>query len=74
LSRKVRAQAKRAGVTYKFLWVKPSGEQLREIAGLVDSGVIRPIVGATFPFHETPQALESLSRGGTRGKTVITAP
>ncbi len=71
LSSKVRKQAKKANVSYEFLLMQASGDQLRQIAQLVDSGTIRPIVGATFPFAETPRALESLSKGGIRGKAVI---
>lgn len=72
LSRKIRAQAARAGVSYEFLWMRASGEQLRQIAQLVDAGAIRPVVGATFPFDQTPEALASLSRDGMRGKAVVT--
>ena len=72
LSSKIRRQAAKARVGYEFLWMRASGEQLRQIARLVDSGVIRPVVGATFPFDQTPQALESLGRGSIRGKAVIT--
>lgn len=74
LSRKIRAQAKRAGVTYQFFLMHASGDQLRQIAELVDAGTIRPLVGATFPFDQTPQALASLSQGGIRGKAVVTIP
>jgi NADPH:quinone reductase-like Zn-dependent oxidoreductase len=71
LSSKVRRQARKLGVTYEFLFMRADGEQLRAIAQLVDAGAIRPIVGATFPFDEAPTALESLHRGGTRGKSVL---
>lgn len=71
LSRKTRAQAKKLGVTYRFLLMRADGAQLRDIAALVDSGVIRPVVGATFPFHETPKALSSLSSNRIRGKAVV---
>lgn len=74
LSRKIRSQAKKAGGNYEFLLMRASGEQLREIAQLVDDGIIRPIVGRTFPFDQTPQALQSLAKGGIRGKAVITGP
>jgi NADPH:quinone reductase-like Zn-dependent oxidoreductase len=74
LSRKVRAQAARAGVSYEFLWMRASGEQLRQIAELVDAGAIRPVVGASFAFDQTPEALASLSQGGIRGKAVVTIP
>jgi NADPH:quinone reductase-like Zn-dependent oxidoreductase len=74
LSAKVRRQAAKLGVSYEFLFMHGSGEQLRTITRLVDDGVLRPVVGRTFPFDQAPQALESLQRGGTRGKTVLTFP
>jgi NADPH:quinone reductase-like Zn-dependent oxidoreductase len=73
LSGKIRRQAKRLGVGYEFLFVRASGDQLRQITTLVDQGVLRPVVGKVFDFDQTPQALQSLSRGGIRGKAVITA-
>ncbi|MGN6219358.1 MAG: NADP-dependent oxidoreductase [Microbacterium sp.] len=72
LSRKTRALARRLGVTYEFLLMHASGDQLRQIAELVDAGVIRPVVGATFPFDQTVQALASLGTSSIRGKAVIT--
>ena len=74
LSAKVRRQARKLGVRYEFLLMGASGDQLREVARLVDDGVLRPVVGETFPFEQTPQALAALTRGGIRGKVVITAP
>jgi NADPH:quinone reductase-like Zn-dependent oxidoreductase len=73
LSGKIRKQAKKLGVTYEFLFVRASGDQLRQITALVDQGVLRPVVGRVFGFGQTPQALQSLSQGGIRGKAVITA-
>ena len=72
LSRRIRTQAKKLGVTYEFLFMSASGDQLREIASLVDDGILRPVVGSTFPFDETPSALAALASGGIRGKVVIT--
>jgi len=71
LSRKVRARAKKLGVSYEFLFMRAEGAQLRKITELVDAGVIRPVVGATFAFDETPAALASLDTSSTRGKTVV---
>lgn len=71
LSRKVRAQAKRLGVAYTFLFMRASGEQLRQIAELVDAGAIRPIVGRVLPFEEAADGIASLTRGGIRSKVVI---
>jgi len=74
LSSKIRRQAKKLGVSYEFLLMDDSGDQLRQIATLVDNGTLRPVIGKTFPFDETPQALEALAKGGIRGKAVITVP
>jgi NADPH:quinone reductase-like Zn-dependent oxidoreductase len=72
LSSKVRRQARKLGVSYEFLFMRASGEQLRQISALVDDGVLRPVVGKVFDFEDTPQALESLAKGGIRGKAVVT--
>ncbi|MBT2473091.1 NADP-dependent oxidoreductase [Microbacterium sp. ISL-103] len=74
LSRKIRSQARRLDVDYTFLFMRASGDQLREIAALVDDGVLRPIVGRVFPFDETVAGIESLAKGGIRGKAVIANP
>ncbi|KQO48099.1 MULTISPECIES: NADP-dependent oxidoreductase [unclassified Frigoribacterium] len=74
LSRGVRAQAKKLGVSYEFLFMRADGHQLREIAALVDAGAIRPVVGATHPFAETATALDGLGKARIRGKAVVTLP
>ncbi|MFT3832428.1 MAG: NADP-dependent oxidoreductase [Micropruina sp.] len=71
LSRRIRAQAKKLGVSYEFLLMRASGDQLRQIAELVNAGAVRPVVGATFGFDRTVQALESLGTSSIRGKAVI---
>ncbi|WP_371403497.1 NADP-dependent oxidoreductase [Kribbella sp. NBC_00662] len=72
LSGKIRRQAKKLGVTYEFLFMHASGDQLRQITALVDSGVLRPVVGRVFHFDQTVEAVQSLGKGGVRGKAVIT--
>lgn len=74
LSAKVRKQAKRLDVQYRFLFMRASGDQLREITALVERGVLRPVVGRISPFDDTVQALEALASGGIRGKAVISNP
>ncbi|RPE77833.1 MULTISPECIES: NADP-dependent oxidoreductase [unclassified Frondihabitans] len=74
LSSKIRKQAKKLGVSYEFLFMRADGNQLRDIAALVDEGAIRPVVGKTVPFEQTPGALKALSAGGFRGKAVVTLP
>jgi NADPH:quinone reductase-like Zn-dependent oxidoreductase len=71
LSSRIRRQARRLGVRYEFLFMRASGDQLRQIADLVDSGTVRPVVGRVFDFDQTAQAVQSLGKGGLRGKAVI---
>jgi alcohol dehydrogenase len=72
LSTKIRRQARKLGVTYEFLFMRASGDQLRQIAALADRGVLRPVVGRVFDFDQTVEAMQSIGKGGIRGKAVIT--
>lgn len=71
LSHRVRRKAKRLGVHYSFLFMRADGRQLEEIAGLIDSGVLRPVVDRIFPFNQTPEALTYVETGRAKGKVVI---
>ena len=71
LSHRIRRQSKRLGVSYSFLFMHPSGAQLREIGALLDAGILRPVVDRVFPFAETAQALAYIERGRAKGKVVI---
>lgn len=71
LSSGIRRRARKKGVSYSFLFMRADGAQLAEIAGLVDAGVIRPVVDRVFPFVETPAALTYAGSGRSRGKVVI---
>jgi NADPH:quinone reductase-like Zn-dependent oxidoreductase len=44
LSFGVRRQAQRLQVGYSFLFMKASGNQLRQITPLIESGAIRPVI------------------------------
>jgi NADPH:quinone reductase-like Zn-dependent oxidoreductase len=71
LSRGIRAQARRRNVTYSFLFMRASGDQLREIASLVDAGVIRPVVDRVFPFESLNDAMSYVDTGRAKGKVVV---
>ena len=71
LSAKIRRQAKKLGVSYEFLLMHGSGQQLVEITKLVDAGQLRTVVGKVFPFEQTPDAVAALAKGGTPGKVVV---
>lgn len=72
LSFGIRRRARRRGVTYSFLFMKASGKQLRELTPLIETGKIRPVVDAVFPFESTPEALEYVAAGRAKaGKVVV---
>ncbi|TXS36675.1 NADP-dependent oxidoreductase [Streptomyces sp. OR43] len=73
ISFRTRRQAKRLGVTYSFLFMKASGDQLRELTPLIDTGKIHPVVDRVFPFDQTLQAMEYVEKGRAKaGKVVVT--
>ena len=72
LSRKVRKQARKLGVSYSFLFMQANGAQLRELAALYDAGHLRPVIDKTFPFDQTLEALAYVEQGRANGKVVIT--
>ncbi|KRE80999.1 NADP-dependent oxidoreductase [Arthrobacter sp. Soil762] len=74
LSAGIRRQARKLGVSYQFLFMRASGDQLRQITALIDDGALRPVVGRVFPFGQTVEALEGLEKGGIRGKAVVSNP
>lgn len=71
LSAGVRKRAKRLGVHFSFLFMRAHGEQLGQIAKLIESGVIRPVVDRVFPFEQTNDAMSYVEAGRAKGKVVI---
>ena len=74
MSRKVRAQARKLGVRYSFLFMRADGEQLKTLAALYDAGALRPVIDRTFPFDETLDAMAYVEQGRAKGKIVIAMP
>lgn len=71
ISAKVRREAKKHQVDYSFLLMDSSGSQLKEIAQLIESGVIKPVIDKIFPFEKTNEALAYLESGHAKGKVVV---
>ncbi|USX28981.1 NADP-dependent oxidoreductase [Oxalobacteraceae bacterium OTU3CINTB1] len=71
LSYGIRSKARAAGVSYSFLYMRASGEQLRQLAELVDAGAIRPVIDRVYPFAQTMEALAYVETGRSKGKVVI---
>jgi NADPH:quinone reductase-like Zn-dependent oxidoreductase len=72
LSYPTRRIAKRHDVSYSYLWMKANGDQLTQIASLVDSGSIRPVIDRIFPFESTKEAMAYVDQGRAKGKVIVT--
>jgi alcohol dehydrogenase len=73
LSAGVRRKARRLGLGYGFLFMKANGDQLHEIASLIEEGAVRPVIDKVFPFESTNGALDYVESGRAKGKVVIKA-
>ncbi|WAC70969.1 NADP-dependent oxidoreductase [Roseateles sp. SL47] len=71
MSRKMMKLAKKKGVNYSFLFVRPDGQQLGEIGELLKAERIRPVIDKVFPFDQAKEALDYLALGRAKGKVVV---
>jgi len=55
----------------RVLAASPSGADLAELTRLVESGLVAPVVDATYALEETPAALRHLAVARARGKVVV---
>jgi alcohol dehydrogenase len=69
---KTNIKAKMAGVQYRFIFMKANGHQLAQIAKLMESRKIQPMVDKVFPLSECQAALEYSESGRARGKIIVT--
>ncbi|KXY27644.1 NADPH:quinone reductase [Bacillus cereus] len=70
-SKKLTALEKKHNAQYSFLFMKPSGDQLRIIAKYIESGQIKPIIDRIFPFENTQKAMEYSESGRAKGKIIV---
>jgi alcohol dehydrogenase len=71
LSAGIRRKSKHLDIDYSFLFMKANGGQLQQIAALIDSGAIRPVVDRVFSFEATQDALDYVETGRAKGKVVV---
>ncbi|MFD5249510.1 NADP-dependent oxidoreductase [Amycolatopsis sp. NPDC058340] len=63
--------AEAAGVTAGFTLAEPDRAGLLALAGLVDSGRLKPTIDTVFPLEEAAKAQELVAAGKTTGKVVL---
>ncbi|KHF41531.1 NADP-dependent oxidoreductase [Halalkalibacter okhensis] len=70
-SHKITALEKKHNAQYTFLFMKPSGEQLRLIANYIETGKIKPIIDRVLPFEDAQKAMEYAESGRAKGKIIL---
>jgi alcohol dehydrogenase len=71
MSWKATAAARDCNARFEYLFMRADGEQLKEIARLVEGGVIKPLVDRVFPLEQVREALAYSESGRATGKVVI---
>lgn len=71
VSRKITALEMKTQTTYHFLFMKPSGAQLKTIKEFIEEGRIIPVIDKIFKFEDAPQALKYLEGGSAKGKVIV---
>jgi NADPH:quinone reductase-like Zn-dependent oxidoreductase len=59
------------GRKMRIVAAKPSPNDLAFVIRLVEEGKIQPVIDRTYPFHQTPDAVNYMRQGHARGKVVI---
>jgi NADPH:quinone reductase-like Zn-dependent oxidoreductase len=65
------AAARARGLRSAFVFVQPSRTILDQLAGLVDVGQVRPLIGAEFALRDAAVAQRLSQSGRARGKIVL---
>jgi NADPH:quinone reductase-like Zn-dependent oxidoreductase len=60
------------GVTTSSTQVRSNGQQLEQLARLIETGTLRVGIDSTYPLADAQQAHERAARGHIEGKIVLT--
>lgn len=71
ISRGLRRKARRAGVDYRYMFMRPSGEDLALLADWIARGRLRVVVDRVFPFTQIADAFAYLETGRAKGKIIV---
>ncbi len=69
----LRRRARRAGVSYRFLFMHASGRDLADLADMIAQGSLKPTLDRTWPMAKVADAMAYLEGGRAKGKVVVTA-
>jgi NADPH:quinone reductase-like Zn-dependent oxidoreductase len=67
----IRSRARRAGVSYRYLFMHASGTELAELAQFIKQGKLKVIIDKIYPFAKIHEALAYVESGRAKGKVVV---
>ncbi|KAH0566259.1 hypothetical protein GP486_000334 [Trichoglossum hirsutum] len=65
------ADSKAKDIRNYFFIMKPIGEQLEVVTGLLDKGVCKPVVDSVWDLEQYEEAFKKLDSGHARGKIIL---
>ena len=68
----IRSRARRAGTSYRYLFMHPSGRDLALLAELIEQGKLKVTIDKIYPFAKISEALSYVESGRAKGKVVVT--
>jgi alcohol dehydrogenase len=71
VSLKTRLRGAQHGLSYRYLFMHPSGADLAYLASLIDAKQLEVVVDRVFPFAEAKEAMAYLEAGHAKGKVVL---
>ena len=71
LSRKPRAQARAAGVRYRYWFMREDGKQLAMLLGMLEQGTLKVKIAQEFALSDCISAMQLSEAGRVRGKIVL---
>lgn len=72
LNEEVTAKASAKGINGYFILVASNGDDMKQLAILLEKGIVKSHVGQTYSFEQLPEAHSAIESGRTVGKIVIT--
>jgi NADPH:quinone reductase-like Zn-dependent oxidoreductase len=68
---RVRREARKHSVAYRYMFMHPSGADLSELAALIDQQKLEVVIDRVFPFAQIADAFTYLEQGHAKGKVVV---
>jgi alcohol dehydrogenase len=67
----IRRSAARQGVSYRYLFMHPSGADLAMLGSLIEAKKLEVVIDKVFPFEQAREAMAYLETGRAKGKVVL---